>query len=66
MQLESVIGDRELIKIVALYKDSNSTMPMVQYSLKYAEKIGLVKFDFLGLKTLTVISWTCELIRKKP
>ena len=58
-----VIGDRELTKIVALYKDSNSAMPMVQYSLKYAEKIGLVKFDFLGLKTLTVISWTCGLIK---
>ncbi len=59
-----VIGDKELIKIVALYRDSNATMPMVQYSLKYAEKIGLVKFDFLGLKTLTVISWTCNLIKK--
>ncbi len=59
-----VIGNKELLKIVPLYKDSNSTMPMVQYSLKYAEKIGLVKFDFLGLKTLTVISWTCNLIKK--
>ena len=59
-----VIGNKELLKIVPLYKDSNSTMPMVQYSLKYAEKIGLVKFDFLGLKTLTVISWTCNLINK--
>ncbi len=59
-----VIGDKELTKIVALYRDSNATMPMVQYSLKYAEKIGLVKFDFLGLKTLTVISWTCNLIKK--
>ena len=59
-----VIGDKELTKIVALYKDANSRMPIVQYSLKYAEKIGLVKFDFLGLKTLTVISWACNLIQK--
>ena len=59
-----VIGDKELTKIVALYRDSHTTMPMVQYSLKYAEKIGLVKFDFLGLKTLTVISWSCNLIKE--
>jgi DNA polymerase-3 subunit alpha len=57
-----VIADRELTKVVALYKDTDSGMPIVQYSLKYAEKIGLVKFDFLGLKTLTVISWACKLI----
>ena len=59
-----VIADRELTKVVALYKDTDSDMPIVQYSLKYAEKIGLVKFDFLGLKTLTVISWTCKLIQQ--
>ena len=59
-----VIADRELVKVVALYKDADSDMPIVQYSLKYAEKIGLVKFDFLGLKTLTVISWTCKLIQQ--
>ncbi|WPX96296.1 DNA polymerase III subunit alpha [Candidatus Bandiella woodruffii] len=58
-----VIADKELTKVIALYKDANSSMPVVQYSLKYAEKIGLVKFDFLGLKTLTVISWTCKLIK---
>ena len=59
-----VIADRELTKLVPLYKDADSDMPIVQYSLKYAEKIGLVKFDFLGLKTLTVISWTCKLIQQ--
>ena len=59
-----VIADKELTKVVALYKDADSDMPIVQYSLKYADKIGLVKFDFLGLKTLTVISWTCKLIEQ--
>lgn len=62
-----VIANKKLTKIVPLYKDhkdTDSNMPMVQYSLKYAEKIGLVKFDFLGLKTLTVISWACKLIQQ--
>ena len=59
-----VIADRDLLRIVPLYKDLGSNTAMIQYSLKYAEKVGLVKFDFLGLKTLTVISWTCQLINK--
>ena len=58
-----VIGNQALTQIVPLYKDLNSTVPMIQYSLKYAEKIGLVKFDFLGLKTLTMIDETCRLIK---
>lgn len=59
-----IIGDRPLVELVPLYRDSNSTMPAVQYSMKYAESAGLVKFDFLGLKTLTVISWACKLINR--
>ena len=60
-----VIADRPITEIVPLYQDDNSSMPIIQYSLKYAEKAGLVKFDFLGLKTLTVISMACNLIKAK-
>jgi DNA polymerase III subunit alpha len=51
-----VIGDRPLEELVPLYRDTKSDMPVVQYSMKYAEAAGLVKFDFLGLKTLTVLA----------
>jgi DNA polymerase-3 subunit alpha len=51
-----VIGDRPLEQICPLYFDSCAEMPVVQYDKKYCEEAGLVKFDFLGLKTLTVIS----------
>jgi len=50
-----VIGDRALDKLVPLYRDPRSDMPVTQYNMKWVEKAGLVKFDFLGLKTLTVI-----------
>jgi DNA polymerase-3 subunit alpha len=59
-----VIGDKPLQKICALYQDFDSTMPAVGYSMKYAESAGLVKFDFLGLKTLTVIAETVKLVTK--
>ena len=60
-----IISKYKLIKIAPLYLDNESTIPIVQYSLKHAEKIGLVKFDFLGLKTLTIISLTLKLIKNK-
>ncbi|MEP6341830.1 MAG: DNA polymerase III subunit alpha [Maricaulaceae bacterium] len=50
-----VIGDRPLTELVPLYLDPRSDIPATQFSMKWAEKAGLVKFDFLGLKTLTVI-----------
>ncbi len=50
-----VIGDRPLTELVPLYRDPRSDIPATQFSMKWAEKAGLVKFDFLGLKTLTVI-----------
>ena len=59
-----VIADRPLVEIVPLYSDDKSDMLVVQYSMKYAEAAGLVKFDFLGLKTLTVIDHTLRLIAK--
>lgn len=59
-----VIGDKSLTEICGLYKDAGQEMPAVGYSMKYAENAGLVKFDFLGLKTLTTISETVKLIEK--
>ncbi|MEP1208329.1 MAG: DNA polymerase III subunit alpha [Rhizobiaceae bacterium] len=50
-----VIGDRPLDKLVPLYRDPRSDMPVTQFNMKWVEQAGLVKFDFLGLKTLTVI-----------
>ncbi len=50
-----VIGDRPLIELVALYRDPRAALPATQFSMKWVEAAGLVKFDFLGLKTLTVI-----------
>lgn len=58
-----VISDRPLDQLVALYKDDRSLLPATQFSMKYVELAGLVKFDFLGLKTLTVIEKCCEMIR---
>ena len=60
-----VIGDRPLEKLVALYRDPKSDMPVTQFNMKWVEKAGLVKFDFLGLKTLTVIEKTIELLAQK-
>ena len=57
-----IIGDRALSELVPLYKDPRSEMPATQFSMKYAEAAGLVKFDFLGLKTLTVLQRAIELI----
>jgi DNA polymerase-3 subunit alpha len=50
-----VIGDRPLAQLVPLYRDPRSDMPVTQFDMKYVEDAGLVKFDFLGLKTLSVL-----------
>ena len=57
-----VIGDRPLQQLVALYRDPKSDMPVTQFNMKWVEKAGLVKFDFLGLKTLTVLEKAVELL----
>ncbi len=57
-----VIGDRPLDELVPLYRDPRSTMPVTQFNMKYVELAGLVKYDFLGLKTLTVLARAIELI----
>jgi DNA polymerase-3 subunit alpha len=59
-----VIGDRPLQELVPLYRDPRSDMPVTQFNMKYVEQAGLVKFDFLGLKTLTVIQKAVEYIKK--
>ncbi len=59
-----VIGDRPLDELVPLYQDPRSDMPATQFNMKWVEQAGLVKFDFLGLKTLTVIQNAVELILK--
>ena len=59
-----VIGDRPLDELVPLYQDPRSDMPATQFNMKWVEQAGLVKFDFLGLKTLTVIQNAVDLIRK--
>ena len=60
-----VIGDKPLDETVPLYKDPRSLMPATQFNMKYVEQAGLVKFDFLGLKTLTVIKDALDLIEQK-
>ncbi|HEY7977460.1 MAG TPA: DNA polymerase III subunit alpha [Rhizomicrobium sp.] len=60
-----VIGDRPLDEIVPLYRDPRSEMPVTQFDYEDAEKCGLVKFDFLGLKTLTVIAKAEELLKQR-
>ena len=60
-----VIGDRPLSQLVPLYRDPRSDMPVTQFDMKYAEAAGLVKFDFLGLKTLSVLQKTCDLIEAR-
>ncbi len=62
-----VIADKKLTEIVPLYKDISADLllPSTQFDMYSAENAGLVKFDFLGLKTLTVINNTQKLVRKK-
>ncbi|MDR1334594.1 MAG: DNA polymerase III subunit alpha, partial [Holosporaceae bacterium] len=60
-----VISDQKLQHVIPLYKDVKSTMPVTQFSMKYIESASLIKFDFLGLKTLTVIQKTLDLLKNK-
>jgi DNA polymerase-3 subunit alpha len=59
-----VIGDRPLDELVPLYRDPKSSFPITQYNWKLVEAAGLVKFDFLGLKTLTVLEKAVALIKR--
>ncbi len=59
-----VIGDRPLVEYLPLYRGKKGEV-VTQWDMKLVEKIGLVKFDFLGLRNLTVIDHTLELIREQ-
>ena len=60
-----VIADRPLIELVPLYRDLRAQLPATQFNMKWAEAAGLVKFDFLGLKTLTVIETARALLARR-
>ena len=60
-----VIGDRPLAELVPLYRDPKSDMPVTQFNMKWVEPAGLVKFDFLGLKTLTVLKTAVDLLKQR-
>ncbi|WP_157015267.1 DNA polymerase III subunit alpha [Mesorhizobium xinjiangense] len=60
-----VIGDRPLWELVPMYRDPRSDMPVTQFNMKFVEQAGLVKFDFLGLKTLTVLETAVRLVRRR-
>ncbi len=60
-----VIGDRPLTQLTPLYKDPRSDLPATQFNMKWVESAGLVKFDFLGLKTLTVLDRAVKHLKKR-
>ena len=60
-----VIGDRPLDELVPLYRDPRSPMPVTQFNMKDVEKAGLVKFDFLGLTTLTMLRLAESMVRER-
>ncbi len=60
-----VIGDRPLAELVPLYRDPRSDMPVTQFDMKHVEDAGLVKFDFLGLKTLSVLRRALDLLERR-
>jgi len=60
-----VIGDRPLSQLVPLYRDPRSDMPVTQFDMKHVEDSGLVKFDFLGLKTLSVLRKAVDLLARR-
>src|SRR6476659_1199129 len=60
-----VIADRPLSELVPLYRDPKSEMPVTQFNMKWVEPAGLVKFDFLGLKTLTVLQTAVALVKRR-
>jgi DNA polymerase-3 subunit alpha len=60
-----VIGDRDLIEMVPIYRDPKSDFLVTQYSMKYVEQAGLVKFDFLGLTTLTILQRAVQFLGRE-
>ncbi|MFZ0721974.1 MAG: DNA polymerase III subunit alpha, partial [Xanthobacteraceae bacterium] len=60
-----VIAERSLTELVPLYRDPKSPMPVTQFNMKWVEPAGLVKFDFLGLTTLTVLDLAVKLVKQR-
>ena len=60
-----VISDRPLTELVPLYQDPRQELPATQFNMKWVESAGLVKFDFLGLKTLTVLDKAVRHLKKR-
>ncbi|GBR48049.1 DNA polymerase III subunit alpha [Neokomagataea thailandica] len=60
-----VIGDRELVELVPLYRDPKSDMLVTQFNMKFVEQAGLVKFDFLGLTTLTILKRGVDFLKEQ-
>ncbi len=60
-----VIGDRPLSELVPMYRDPKSDLPVTQFNMKMVEAAGLVKFDFLGLKTLSVLALAVKLLKRR-
>ena len=60
-----VIGDRDLQELLPLYREPGSDMRVTQFNMKYVEQAGLVKFDFLGLTTLTVLQTAVDLLKNR-
>jgi len=60
-----VISDRPLTELSPLYRDPRSELPATQFNMKWVESAGLVKFDFLGLKTLTVIDRALKFLERR-
>jgi DNA polymerase-3 subunit alpha len=60
-----VIGDRPLSELVPMYRDPKSNLPVTQFNMKWVEQAGLVKFDFLGLTTLTVLQTAVTLVARR-
>lgn len=60
-----IIADRPVVEILPLYKDPNAEMPVTQFHFKDAESVGLVKFDFLGLRTLTIIAGAVDMVKER-
>ena len=60
-----VIGDRPLSELVPMYRDPKSQLPVTQFNMKWVEQAGLVKFDFLGLTTLTVLQTAVNLVARR-
>lgn len=60
-----VVSDEPLMQIVPLRRDEGALMPITQYAMDPVVDVGLVKIDFLGLKTLQAVANTIELVKQR-